>query len=80
MGNEVFGLFRRNRRIQDGIRTSRPLDKNGHEFEFTEKETGFVEEATAVFDNSAELLIIGFNSEGENKVMVASNMSREVAL
>ena len=56
------------------------IDKNGYEFEFAEKETGFVEEATAVFDNSAELLIIGFNSEGENKVMVASNMSREVAL
>ena len=37
------------------------IDKNGYEFEFAEKETGFVEEATAVFDNSAELLIIGFN-------------------
>ena len=33
------------------------IDKNGYEFEFAEKESGFVEEATAVFDNSAELLI-----------------------
>ena len=56
------------------------IDKNGYEFEFAEKETGFVEEATAVFDNSAELLIIGSNPEGENKVMVASNMQRETAL
>ena len=58
----------------------RMIDKNGYEFEFAEKETGFVEEAAAVFDNSAELLIIGFNPEGENKVMVASNMKRETAL
>jgi hypothetical protein len=56
------------------------IDKNGYEFEFAEKETGFLEEATAVFDNSPELLIIGFNPEGENQVMVASNMKREVAL
>lgn len=30
------------------------IDKNGYEFEFAEKETGFVEEATAVFVNSLQ--------------------------
>ena len=52
---------------------------NGY-VEFGEKETGFIEEATQVFENSPELLIIGFDPEGENQVMVASNMKREVAL
>ena len=56
------------------------FDKYGQQFEFGEKETGFIEEATQVFENSPELLIIGFNPEGENQVMVASNMKREVAL
>lgn len=56
------------------------FDKYGQQFEFGERNTGFVEEATKVFENSPELLIIGFNPEGENQVMVASNMKREVAL
>ena len=56
------------------------FDKYGNQFEFGEKETGFIEEATQVFENSPELLIIGFDPEGENQVMVASNMKREVAL
>ena len=56
------------------------FDKYGNQFEFGEKETGFVEEATKVFENSAQLLIIGFDPEGENQVMVASNMKREVAV
>ena len=56
------------------------IDKYGNQFEFGEKETGFVEEATKVFENSAQLLIVGYDPEAENQVMVASNMKREVAL
>ena len=56
------------------------FDKYGQQFEFGERNTGFIEEATKVFENSPKLLIIGFNPEGENQVMVASNMKREVAL
>ena len=56
------------------------FDKYGQQFEFGERNTSFIEEATKVFENSPELLIIGFNPEGESQVMVASNMKREVAL
>ena len=54
------------------------FDKFGNQFEFGEKETGFVEEATKVSDNSPQLLIVGYDPDGENQVMVASNMKREV--
>lgn len=56
------------------------FDKYGQQFEFGERDTGFVEEATKVFENSTQMLIIGYNPDGENQVMVSSNMKREVAI
>ena len=52
----------------------------GHKFNYAEQNCGFIEKVMNVIGESSELMVIGFNPDAENPVMVASNMDRAVAL
>lgn len=52
----------------------------GHKFNYAEQSGGFIEQVLEVIGESAQLMVIGFNPDGDNPVKVSSNMERETAL
>jgi len=52
----------------------------GHKFNYAEQSGGFIEQVLEVIGESTQLMVIGFNPDGDNPVKVSSNMEREIAL
>lgn len=52
----------------------------GHKFNYAEQSGGFIEQVLEVIGESTQLMVIGFNPDGDNPVKVSSNMEREIEL
>lgn len=52
----------------------------GHKFDYAEQSGGFIEQVLEVIGESTQLIVIGFNPDGENPIKVSSNMDNTIAL
>ena len=52
----------------------------GHKFDYAEQSGGFIEQVLEVIGDSTQLMVIGFNPDGENPIRVSSNMDNTIAL